>query len=152
MSSYFEDISLGGFAHWMRCQAREETDHAMRLYYHLIERGGRVKLDPIKAVSTEWKSPLDVFQETYTHETKVTKMINDLLELAMKEKDHATVNMLQWFVDEQVEEEDSADEIVQKLKLVGKQGNGLFMIDRELAQRAYTPSPDLPVPTGSKAA
>ena len=151
MSAYFEDINLGGFAHWMRCQAREETDHAMRLYYHLAERGGRVKLDPINAVTTTWKSPLDVLEQTYTHETKVTKMIDDLLELAMKEKDHATVNMLQWFVDEQVEEEGSADEIVQKLKLVGKDGGGLFMIDQELTQRTYTPSPDLPPPTGSKA-
>jgi len=151
MSAYFEDLSLSGFAHWMRCQAREETDHAMRLYYHLAERGGCIQLDAIKPVQTQWKSPLDVFQETYIHETKVTKMINDLLELSMKEKDHATANMLQWFIDEQVEEENSADDIVQKLKLIGKDGRGLLMIDRDLGQRTYTPSPDLPPPTGSKA-
>lgn len=143
MSSYFESIGLSGFAHWMWIQAREEMTHAMRLYHHVIERGGRVLLEPIDKVQTEWKSPLHVFEETYKHEQKVTALINDLLDLSIQEKDHATSNMLQWFVDEQVEEEASADEIVQKLKLIGKNGNGIFMLDNELKQRMFTPPADL---------
>ena len=143
MSSYFESIGLSGFANWMWIQAREEATHAMRLYKHVIERGGRVILSEIEKVPTQWKSPLDAFEETYNHEQKVTGLINDLVDLAIKEKDHATVNMLQWFIDEQVEEEGSADEIVQKLKLIGKNTSGLFMLDQELGQRMFTPPVDL---------
>jgi ferritin len=143
MSSYFESIGLSGFAHWMWIQAREEMTHAMRLYHHVIERGGRVLLEPIDKVQTDWKSPLHVFEQTYKHEQKVTALINDLLDLSIQEKDHATSNMLQWFVDEQVEEEASADEIVQKLRLIGKNGNGIFMLDNELGQRMFTPPADL---------
>jgi ferritin len=143
MSSYFESIGLSGFAHWMWIQAREEMTHAMRLYHHVIERGGRVLLEPIDKVQTDWKSPLHVFEQTYKHEQKVTALINDLLDLSIQEKDHATSNMLQWFVDEQVEEEASADEILQKLRLIGKNGNGIFMLDNELRQRMFTPPADL---------
>lgn len=143
MSSYFESIGLSGFANWMWIQAREEMSHAMRLFHHVVERGGRVLLEPIDKVQTEWKSPLHVFEQTYKHEQKVTSLINDLLDLSIQEKDHATSNMLQWFVDEQVEEEASADEIVQKLRLIGKNGNGIFMLDNELGQRMFTPPADL---------
>ncbi|MEF8848488.1 MAG: ferritin [Candidatus Thermoplasmatota archaeon] len=139
MSTYFESKSLGGFANWMRNQAQEEVAHAMRFYNYVNDRGGRVKLQPIEKVPTDWKSPLDVFQETYKHEQKVTEMINDLVDLASKENDHATYNMLQWFVEEQVEEEDSAEEIVEKLKLIGDSGNGLLRLDKELGQRTFTP-------------
>ena len=143
MSSYFESIGLKGFANWMWIQAREEATHAMRLYNHVIERGGRVILSAIDKVPTQWKSPLEIYKETYKHEQKVTGLINDLVNLAIKEKDHATVNMLQWFVDEQVEEEASADEIVQKLQLIEKNTSGLFMLDQELGQRMFTPPVDL---------
>jgi ferritin len=139
MSAYFESISLGGFANWMRIQSQEEVTHAMKFYDYVVERGGRVKLMPIDVVKTHWKSPLDAFEETYKHEQKVTSLISNLVNLSAVEKDHATVNMLQWFVNEQVEEESSADEIVQKLRLIGKDGSGLFMIDRELGQRVFTP-------------
>jgi ferritin len=139
MSAYFESISLSGFANWMRVQAQEEVTHAMKLYDYIVDRGGRVTVTGIDAPPTKWKSPLHAFEETYKHEQKVTGLINDLVDLAKSENDHATLNMLQWFVDEQVEEEASADEIVQKLKLVGKEGSGLFMIDRELGQRMFTP-------------
>ncbi len=138
MASYFDSISLGGFSNWMKMQAQEEVNHAMRFYNHVVERGGQVKLDAIDKVPTEWKSPLHVFEETYKHEQKVTNLIENLVDLAEKEKDRATLNMLQWFIDEQVEEEDSADEMVQKLKLIGDSGNGLFMLDRELGQRQFT--------------
>ena len=138
MSSYFESINLSGFANWMIMQAQEEVNHAMRLYNHVIERGGRVLLEEIDKVPTEWKSPLHVFEETYKHEQKVTSLIEDLVDVAEQEKDRASLNMLQWFIDEQVEEEASADEILQKLKLIGDQGSGLFMLDNELGQRVYT--------------
>jgi ferritin len=137
MSSYFESISLSGFATWMIMQSQEEINHAMRLYNHIIERGGRVILEAIKKVPTDWKSPLHVFEETYKHEQKVTSLIENLVNIAEKEKDRASLNMLQWFIDEQVEEESSADEIVQKLKLIGDNGSGLFLLDNELGQRVF---------------
>lgn len=139
MSTYFHSINLDGFANWMRVQAQEELAHAMRFYDHVVERGGRVKLLAIENVPIEWKSPQHAFEETYAHEQKVTGLINNIMKQAVEEKDYATMNMLQWFIDEQVEEEASADEILQKLKLIGKEGSGLFMIDRELAQRVFTP-------------
>ncbi|OYT59975.1 ferritin [Thermoplasmatales archaeon ex4484_30] len=139
MAAYFESINLKGFANWMRVQAQEELTHAMRFFDYINERGGVVKLAAIEQPPTEWKSPLDVFEATYKHEVKVTGMINSLVNLAMKEKDHATYNMLQWFVAEQVEEEASADEIRQQLKLIGKDGRGILMLDRELGQRVFTP-------------
>ena len=100
-------------------------------------------MDSIEKPPSEWNSPLTAFEAVYKHEQKVTGLINNLVELASSEKDHATHNFLQWFVSEQVEEEASADEVVQKLKLIGNQGNGLFMIDRELATRVFTTPPTL---------
>ncbi len=152
MSSYFESIGLTGFANWMWIQAREEMTHAMRLYHHVIERGGRVLFDAIDKVPNEWHSPQHVFEETYKHEQKVTKLIEDLVDIAEKEKDRATHNMLQWFIEEQVEEESSADEILQKIKLIGQNGNGIFMLDRELAQRVFTPPVDLSMYSSPKIA
>lgn len=139
MSTYFESINLKGFASWMKAQAQEEMLHAMKLYDYVNERGGRVLLTAIDTPPTQWDSSLAVFEYTYKHEQKVTGLINDLVDLAISEKDHATNNFLQWFVAEQVEEESSADEVVQKLKIAGDQGGGLFMLDRELGQRVFTP-------------
>ena len=139
MSAHFESVNLGGFAGWMRAQAMEELVHGTKIFQYVNERGGRVWLDAIDKPPLKWASPLVVFQETYKHEQKVTGLINKLVDLAVREKDHATENFLQWFVAEQVEEEASADGILQKLKMIGKDGGGLFMIDRELGQRTYTP-------------
>jgi ferritin len=139
MSAYFHSISFGGFANWMRVQAMEESTHAMKIFDFINERGGRVLVGAIEKPATNWSSPLTAFQAVYKHEQKVTGMINSLVDLAIKERDHATQNFLQWFVSEQVEEEASADEVVQKLKMVGKEGGGMFMIDRELGQRMFTP-------------
>ena len=139
MAAYFESVNLGGFAGWMRAQAMEELSHGTKIFHYVNERGGRVWLDAIDKPSLQWSSPLAVFQATLKHEEKVTGLINKLVDLAIKEKDHATGNFLQWFVAEQVEEEASADEILQRLKIVGKDGGGLFMIDRELGQRVFTP-------------
>lgn len=145
MSAYFESINLPGFAQWMRCQSQEELVHAMKFYNFINERGGTVVLTAIDGPPASWESPQNVFEEAYKHEQKITGMINDLVDLAIREKDHASNNFLQWFVAEQVEEEDSADKVVQSLKLAGNQGGGLFMIDRELGTRVFTPPP--PVPT-----
>lgn len=141
MSAYFEAINLPGFAQWMRCQAQEEIVHAMKFFGFVNERGGTVVLSAIDGPPTSWQSPLNAFEEAYGHEGKVTGMINDLVDLAIQEKDHASNNFLQWFVAEQVEEEGSADGVVQSLKLAGSQGGGLFMIDRELGKRVFTPPP-----------
>jgi ferritin len=119
----------------MHCQAKEELFHAMKMYKYVLERGGRVILQPIQEPETAWDNPAAPFDQALQHEMKVTGLINDLVNLAIEEKDHATNNFLQWYVKEQVEEEASANEVVQKMKLTGGQGNGLFMLDNELGQR-----------------
>ncbi len=135
MASYFESISLAGFAQWMKAQAVEESIHAMKFYNFVHERGGRVELQGIDQPPTSWESPLDVIEFGLRHEQEVTKKINNLAELAQQEKDHATYIFLQWFITEQVEEEDSFGSLVERIKLVEQAPGGLFMIDRELAQR-----------------
>jgi ferritin len=137
MAYYFDDKNLGGFAKWMRVQALEEVSHAQRFAGYLAERGGRVVMDKIDGPDNEWESPLAVFEAAYKHECYVSSRINKMVDLSRELSDHASYNMLQWFVEEQVEEEASADEIVQKLKLVGDSGQGLFMVDQELGQRAF---------------
>lgn len=139
MESYFQSKNLNGFANWMRVQTQEEVSHAMKIYDFINERGGRALLKAIEGPQTEWKSPLAAFEAAYAHEQKVTGLINDLVDLSIKEKDHATNIFLQWFVEEQVEEEASADAIVQQLKLMEKAPGGMFMLDRELGQRVFTP-------------
>jgi len=143
MSAYFQSKSLGGFASWMRVQAQEEMVHAMKLYDFINERGGRVILEPIEAPPTEWDSPLATSEAVYEHEQKVTGLINELVELALEKHDHATNIFLQWFVSEQVEEEDSANDVVEKIKLMGDARGGLFMLDRELGQRVFTPPAEI---------
>jgi len=135
MSAYFESINLGGFANWMRVQAQEEVGHAMRFYKQVVERRGRVTVSAITAPSINWKSPLNAFEDAFKHEQKVTGMIDNLATMAVAEKDYATANMLQWFIDEQVEEELSTDTIVQKLKMIGTNTGGLYMLNQELSQR-----------------
>jgi len=142
MSAYFQSVNLAGFANWMRIQAQEELVHVMKFYDYVNERGGRVTLKAVDAPPTEWKSPLAAFEHAYEHEQMVTGRINDLVNLAIDERDHATNGFLQWFVTEQVEEEASADGVVQKLKLVGADGGGMFMVDRELGQRVFAPPAD----------
>lgn len=139
MSAWFSDRGLPGFANWMQVQVQEEQFHAMKFYDYCIARGGRATMLPIEAPPNEWESPLAVFEATYAHEQRVTQMINDLVDLAMKEKDHATTNFLQWYVDEQVEEEANDTEIIGKLQLIGDETNGLFMLDKDLGTRVFTP-------------
>jgi len=142
MSAYFEGLNLPGFANWMRMQSLEENMHGMKFYDYIHERGGNVKLKAIAAPPTTWKSPLEVYEETLKHEEHVTALINNLVDMAIAEKDHASNNFLQWFVAEQVEEEASADAVLQKLRLLKDSTHGLFMIDRELATRVFTPPAD----------
>jgi ferritin len=136
MNAFFKSIHLDGFANWMHAQAQEELMHGMKFYDFINQRGGRVVLSQIDAPPVEWNSPVKVFEETLKHEQKVTGLINDLVEIAMAEHDHATNIFLQWFVTEQVEEEESAGYVLQQLMLLGDEKNGIFMIDRELAKRA----------------
>ncbi len=135
MSAYFDSINLNGFSNWMYVQYQEEIEHAMKFIEHLKNRGGRLKLYAIAEPPNEWSSPLDAFKATLEHEKHITKCINDLVDVAEKEKDRAAYNMLQWFIDEQVEEEANDEEIIAQLEMVGDNKNGLLMIDRELAQR-----------------
>ena len=135
MAAYYEDEGLPGFASWMRAQADEENAHAMRIYDFIIDRDGRVMLDNIDSPPTEWSSPTAAFEAAYEHEVEITAMIDDLVALAREENDTATENMLQWFVAEQVEEEATAQGVLDKLKHIGDDGPGLLMVDQELGQR-----------------
>ena len=135
MSAYSESISLPGFAHWMRVQAQEEQGHAMRFYRFIVERGGRVELQAIDQPPAEYGSPLDLFEKTLAHERKVTGLINDLYALAVREEDYASQVFMQWFITEQVEEEQNATQILEVLKMIGDSAQGLLMLDRELGQR-----------------
>ena len=142
MSMAAADKGLKGVANWFAIQFKEEQDHAQIIINYLLSRGGRVLLEPIAAVDTEWESALAMFEQTLTHKQKVTSLINDLYNLAIEEKDHATRSMLTWFVDEQVEEEDSARDIIDQLRMIDCNKLGLYMIDKEMAARVYsTPSP-----------
>ena len=125
-------------AHWFEVQFQEEQDHARILFNYVVQRGGKVTLKPIAEVPTEWKSELDVFEATLAHEEKVTSLINSLFALSTQENDFATQSMLKWFIDEQVEEEENATNIIDNLKMLNGNGYGLFMIDKDLAARVYT--------------
>lgn len=137
MSAYFESENLPGFANWMKIQWQEELSHASKFFDYINERGGRVLLQPIAAVDSVWKDPLEVIETTLKHEQHVSSLINELVNIAMDERDHATNNMLQWFIAEQVEEEASVEGLVQQLKLIDGFGHGILMLDRELGQRTF---------------
>lgn len=135
MSAYFEDQGLKGFASWMRAQSAEELTHAMKFYDYILSRGGRVALSRVEDPPGEWDSPLAAFEGALAHERKVTGWIAELKDLAIEERDHATRVFLQWFVTEQVEEEESVGEVIQRIRLAGEAPGGLFMVDKELGQR-----------------
>jgi len=132
MSAFFEAESLSGFATWMLHHAEEEQMHAMKIYNFINERGGQVELRGLGDPKTKWDSPLAAFEDALEHERKVTYLINQLVNLAIEENDHATNSFLQWFVDEQVEEEKVVDDVIQDLKRVGDSNLAIFMLDREL--------------------
>lgn len=139
MAAWFDSKNLTGFATWMKVQYSEEMFHFTKFYNFIDERGGRIVLGAMAAPQLDWDSPLAAFENALEHERIVTSRINDLVAQATEAKDHATVNFLQWFVGEQVEEEANADGIAQQLKLMEGAPGGLFMLDREMAQRVFTP-------------
>lgn len=142
MAMHFEAEGRAGVANWFRIQWQEEQAHAQIFINYLYQRGGRVQLKAIDAVPTSWESPLDAFKATLAHENKVTALINNLYALAEAENDYATRDRLNWFVTEQVEEEDNARQLIDKFSLIGDNGMGLYMLDQELAARVYNvPSP-----------
>jgi ferritin len=135
MAAYCESINLRGFAHWMQAQSNEEMAHAMKFYGYVHERGGRVVLEAVEQPPIEFEGAVDVFEKTLAHEQYITSRIHKLYALASEENDYASLSILQWFVDEQVEEESSAGEILDTLKMIGDKGQALFMLDRQLAAR-----------------
>lgn len=139
MNAYAGSIGLKGFANWFLVQVKEELSHAQIIYNYVNQQGSRVILEAIEVPGQDFSSVKELFEKTLSHEKKVTAMINDLVTIAKLENDYATENFLQWFVKEQVEEESSANDILQKLNLIGDQGNALFMIDNELGQRVFNP-------------
>jgi ferritin len=142
MSAALEYMNLPGFANWMRVQAQEEMTHAVKFFRHIVERGGRVTLIALDSPPVEWKGVEDIFMDVQKHEEKVTSLINELMDLALTEKDHAAAMFLQWFVTEQVEEEAMVHEILGKLKIAGTASAALYMLDKEMAQRVFvSPTP-----------
>ena len=138
MSAYFEDTNFPGFAKWMQAQAGEEVEHAMKFYNHIVEREGRVELQPIEGPPKNWDNPTAIFKAAYEHECYISSRINDLMKLSQAEKDYPSYSMLQWFVDEQVEEEASTKTIADQLEMIGNKSIGaLFMLDRELGKRQF---------------
>jgi ferritin len=136
MAAYFEAKNLSGFGNWMRIQAEEEREHAMKFYNFILERGGNVVLKAIDAPKTEWNSNLEVAEEVAAHEAKVTASIYALYELALQEKDYPAQVMLQWFITEQVEEERNAADLVADLKLIEERGTAVLMLDKQLGKRS----------------
>ena len=138
MMAHFEAIGLQGIATWMRVQSMEETLHAYKFYDYVVERGGKIKLLPIDGPETEWPTALAAFEQVVSHEQFVTSLINNLMDIALESRDHASTSFLQWFIDEQVEEEATADKIASKLRLIGENAQALLMIDQELGMRVFT--------------
>lgn len=141
MAMYFETKGLTGFSAWMRVQALEEETHAIKILNFVAERGGRVLLEKLDTPKHEWKSPLEAFEDAVKHEEFITASINNIVDVSYECKDHATASFLKWFVDEQVEEEATAGDIVNKLRLIGESGNGIFLLDKELGTRVFVYPP-----------
>lgn len=137
MAAYFEEMGLSGFAHWMKIQYQEEAAHTLKFFNYLIERNGKVELKAIAQVPVNFNGIVDVFEKTLAHENHVTELINHLMDVAVAASDHATQSFLKWFIDEQVEEEANVEKILATLKLINGQGNGIFMMDREMITRVF---------------
>lgn len=139
MSAWFSERSLSGFSSWMRVQAQEELSHGMKIYDYILERGGKIELGAIDQPDSVWKTPVEVVGEVANHEVKVTGLINDLVDVALDERDHAANIFLQWFVSEQVEEEASVGEVLERVKMIDGSSGGMFALDMELSKRVFTP-------------
>ena len=139
MCAWFKDQNFNGFAHWMEVQTREEIFHAMKFFNFVFDRGGNVAMATVKVPAGDWKSPLDTFKQAFEHEQTVTSRISDLMDLALKERDHVAAALLQWFINEQIEEEANVRNIVDQLKMMGESKDSVFMLDRELNARQVSP-------------
>ena len=139
MASFLADKNLNGFSNWMKIQFQEEQAHAMKLYQFIIDRGGKVILEKIGKPQAEWAGIVEVYEAVLQHEQKITASINNLINIAYEEKDHASVAELQWFVTEQVEEEAGVSDIIDQLRMIDGKGAGLFMLDREMKERVFKP-------------
>ena len=138
MAAYLENMGLSGFAHWMKVQYQEESAHALKFFNYVTERGGKVVLKAIDQVPVEFDGIVDVFEKTLVHEVHVSGLINNLMNVAISASDHASQSFLKWFVDEQVEEEENAQNIIDNLRMIKDNGYGLYMLDKELGARVYT--------------
>jgi ferritin len=143
MAAYLHSKSLDGMGHYMRVQAHEEMIHAMKLFNHLIDRGGRVILKDLKQIKTQWESPRELFQDAYKHEQFISGKINELLAMAREEREFASEPLLSWFANEQIEEEANAGKIAQQFEMVGSDKPALLMLDREMGARPYPPGSPL---------
>ncbi|HHY03800.1 MAG TPA: ferritin [Thermoanaerobacterales bacterium] len=139
MSAYLSSINLNGYANWFRIQAQEERDHAMIMYNYVLRAGGRVELLAIEQPKTDFSDLGEVLKDTLEHEKKVTAMIYNIMDVANAEKDYKTIQMLNWFVDEQVEEEENATENLEKYNMLGQDKKALYLLDKEMGARVYTP-------------
>jgi len=137
MAGYFMSINLTGFANWLHAQTMEELFHAFKFYAFINEKRARSLMQPVEGPPNEWPSPIAAFEDALAHEMKVTASINSIMELAVKEKEHATVNFLQWFISEQVEEEANVDGVLQNLKMAAGAGPAMMMLDREMSVRKF---------------
>ena len=135
MAADLEEKGLKGFGNWMRKQSVEEIEHGMKIYDYIIVQGGKIRLSAIKAPKSSWKSPMEIFHGSYAHEKKVTAMIHNLRKLALKLDDNKTVRFLQWYVDEQVEEEENASGVIKKLKIAGNSRAMILKLDSEMGRR-----------------
>ncbi|MEJ2039896.1 MAG: ferritin [Desulfosarcinaceae bacterium] len=139
MAAYFHSVSLDGMAHWMRCQAHEETIHAMKLMDHIQDRGGKVTLFNLEQLKSQWASPREAWQDAYKHEQFISSKINDLITTAREVKDYPSEPILAWFSKEQVEEEATSSKIAEQVEMIGDANTGLLLLDRELGARAFPP-------------
>jgi ferritin len=137
MGAYCDSIDLNGFANWMKVQWEEELFHAKKMYMYLVERGGRPTFSAIPEPKKDYESVKEAFEQALAHEKIVTERINNIMTTAIEENDHATKSFLNWFVDEQVEEESNVDSILKKLNLLNNSGHGMFMMDKDLATRVF---------------
>lgn len=138
MAGYCEDIDLSGFANFFRVQAKEELDHAMKLYDYVYQKNGSIELEQIDKPQIEFDGIIDVFQKAYEHEQLVTKRIYSLADIAYEEREHSTISLLKWFIDEQVEEENNFNTLIKKIRRVGDNQAALYLLDDELQKRVYT--------------
>lgn len=142
MGAYLDSIDMPGFANWMKIQWQEEIFHATKMYGYIVDRGGRPVMESIEAPQKEWDSVLDAFESTLLHEEKVTERINKVMTEAINASDHATRSFLNWYVDEQIEEESNVQGIIKHLKMIKESGHGMYMLDKEMSTRVFVQPAD----------